>query len=86
MWRYYKNNAICDEKSQMQKLRKIVGNFRISLLSRKTAKKMAYAMEDMNKETAYNCKQFPYLILKWKNYKKHAFYNINPDYRNCFQL
>ena len=36
-------------------------------------------MEDTDTETAYNCRQFPYLNFKWKNAKKHAFAMENPS-------
>ena len=47
---------------------------------------MRFAIEDTNNETAYNCRQFPYLNIKWKNAKKHAFCNGEHEYGNCVQL
>ena len=47
---------------------------------------MRFAMENPSKETAYNCRQFPYFNLKLQNAKKHAFCNGKPEYGNCLQL
>ena len=36
-------------------------------------------MEDTNTETPYNCRQFPYLNLKWKNTKNMWYVMENPN-------
>ena len=40
---------------------------------------MRFAIEDTNMETAYNCRQFPFLNFNWGNAKKHAFCNGKPQ-------
>ena len=50
-------------KIGIRKLPTIVGSFRIWILSGKTPKNTCLAMENRNTETAYNCRQFPFLNL-----------------------
>ena len=38
-------------------------------------------MESPSMETAYNCRQFPYLSFKMQNAKKHAFCNGGQEIR-----
>ena len=40
---------------------------------------MRFAIEDPNMETAYNCRQFPFLNFKWGNAKKHVLCNGKPQ-------
>ena len=48
---------------------------------------MRFAMDNPNTETAYNCRQFPYMNFKMKNAKKHTFFcNGGHEYENCLQL
>ena len=62
--------GVLHPKMQIQKLPIIVGSFHICILAPKRPKIMRLAVKNPNTETAYNCRQFPYLHLSEQTTKK----------------
>ena len=78
-----KKHVFFEGKPEVRKLPTIVSSVCIWILASKTPKNMPFIMENPNTETAYNCRQFPYLNLACKAPKSMYFEKKNPITEFC---